>query len=104
MHVLCFALAHSSYTGVSHPIHLTLPVSHRNDLLCHSMVPCCPRASWDSILFHPEILPSCFQVCIKTLSQKFLVKIYTYDVIECEVIGANIGGKWQWYSAFDPEV
>lgn len=98
--VFCFALAHSSYPGVSYPIHLTLSVSHRNDLLRHSMVPCCPHASRDSVLFHPEILQSCFKVRIKKLSWKFLLKnLYIRIVMECEVIGASIRGKWPWCPA-----
>lgn len=85
MDVFHFPLAHPSHTGVSDQIHLALPVSHWDDLLCHSMVPCGSCAPGHSILFHPEILQGCFQVCIKEPSWKFL---------PWNIVHKNCGGMW----------
>lgn len=104
MDVFHLPLAHPSHAGVSDQIHLALPVSHWDDLLRHSMVPGGPRAPGHSILFHPEILQGCFQVCIKVPSWKFppwnIVRKNCGGMWGCR---SQKRGKWPWHPAFDPE-
>lgn len=54
--------AHSPDTRVSHSLHSTLSLGNWSHCFCH---PCFPHrigAPRCSLLFHPEVLPGCFQV------------------------------------------